>query len=233
MSRWGTGLRASLLTRSGMRDPSCCPVRDLRAQVLNPVPIGLNCGNTLEGLSGATQGGSGVASKSADTMGTRIGRMDDEQPVTLVASRFEEWADHYARFAAAILEVLPEARCEHIGSTSVPDLPAKDVIDVIVGVRVSSVQNAARALKMAGFDLEGMKPGHAGSRGQAAAIGNPWCTSSHSKALNGLHASHSATCLEKIRRPAPNTLRPRRPQPTQPWAGVTTRLPNTPPSRAF
>ncbi|MFS0718012.1 GrpB family protein [Arthrobacter sp. 1P04PC] len=86
--------------------------------------------------------------------------MDDEQPVTLVASRYEEWADHYARFAAAILEVLPEAHCEHIGSTSVPDLPAKDVIDVIVGVKVSSVQNAARALKMAGFALEGMKPGH-------------------------------------------------------------------------
>lgn len=140
--------------------PWCCPVRDLQAQVLDPVPIGLNCGNTLEGLSGAIQGGSGVASKSADTIGTRIGRMDDEQPVTLVASRFEEWADHYARFAAAILELLPEAHCEHIGSTSVPDLPAKDVIDVIVGVKVSSVQNAARALKMAGFDLEGMKPGH-------------------------------------------------------------------------
>lgn len=141
-------------------DPCCWPIHDLRAQVLDPVPLGLNRGNTLEGLSGIIQDGSGVASRSADTFGTRIGRMSDERPVTLVASKFEEWADHYARFAAAILEVLPEARCEHIGSTSVPDLPAKDVIDVIVGVEVSSIQNAARALGTAGFDLEGMKTGH-------------------------------------------------------------------------
>ena len=42
-----------------------------------------------------------------------------------------EWPEEFAALAARLRSVLgPEARIEHIGSTSVPGLAAKDVLDV-------------------------------------------------------------------------------------------------------
>ena len=48
-----------------------------------------------------------------------------------------DWPARYARLAARIRHVLgpEEFRVDHVGSTAVPGLPARDVIDVLVGVR--------------------------------------------------------------------------------------------------
>lgn len=86
--------------------------------------------------------------------------MSESQPVILVPSRFAEWADRYSSVTVTIAKVLPAARVEHIGSTAIPELPAKDVVDVLVGVDAVHLQDAADALAAAGFDLEGSKPGH-------------------------------------------------------------------------
>lgn len=49
---------------------------------------------------------------------------------------------------------------EHIGSTAVPGLPAKDVVDLLVGVEAARIQVVARQLASAGFDLEGERDQH-------------------------------------------------------------------------
>ncbi|WP_413451868.1 GrpB family protein [Georgenia phoenicis] len=81
--------------------------------------------------------------------------MDEERAVTLVPSRHEEWRLRYAELARRLSALLPAARLEHIGSTAVPDLPAKDVVDVLVGVDTADVVAVARRLRAEGLDLEG------------------------------------------------------------------------------
>ncbi|MDK1329015.1 GrpB family protein [Arthrobacter sp. zg-Y1143] len=61
--------------------------------------------------------------------------MSEQQPVVLVPSRYSEWVAMPAEMAVRIRRQVPDAQVEHIGSTSVPDLPAKDVVDLLVGVR--------------------------------------------------------------------------------------------------
>lgn len=81
--------------------------------------------------------------------------------VTLVDSRYEEWARRFAGMAALFAPVVPGADIEHIGSTAVPDLPAKDVVDLLVGVEAAdAVVPTARLLQAAGFDLEGEREHH-------------------------------------------------------------------------
>lgn len=58
-------------------------------------------------------------------------------------------------------EILPLARIEHIGSTAVPGLPAKPVVDLAVGVAEDDVVRSARELARCGFDLEGERDNHA------------------------------------------------------------------------
>jgi len=86
--------------------------------------------------------------------------MTDGQRVSLVASRHAEWATRYGELAARLEALVPGAAVEHIGSTSVPGLPAKDVVDVLVGVDAADVPEAARRLQAAGLDLEGEVPHH-------------------------------------------------------------------------
>ncbi|MEE6281824.1 GrpB family protein [Georgenia sp. MJ170] len=85
----------------------------------------------------------------------RAVHLDTEQAVTLVPSRYEEWVRRFAQMAAVIEPIVPDATIEHIGSTAVPDQPAKDVVDLLIGVDAQSVVPAARRLVAAGFDLEG------------------------------------------------------------------------------
>lgn len=63
--------------------------------------------------------------------------------------------------AQRIAAMLPHAAIEHIGSTSVPWLPAKPVVDLAVGVSADEVGAATRTLAQHGFDLEGEREGHA------------------------------------------------------------------------
>jgi GrpB-like predicted nucleotidyltransferase (UPF0157 family) len=83
-------------------------------------------------------------------------------PVTLVAydpawpARFQE---HRRRIAAALGAVA--RRIEHIGSTSVPGLAAKPIVDVLVTVDDPDDEDAyLPALLAAGYELRVREPGH-------------------------------------------------------------------------
>jgi GrpB-like predicted nucleotidyltransferase (UPF0157 family) len=71
------------------------------------------------------------------------------------------WPRRYARAATRIRSALgPRViRLEHAGSTSVPGLPAKPIIDIVLEVPDSSVEAAyARELEAAGFELRIREP---------------------------------------------------------------------------
>lgn len=87
--------------------------------------------------------------------------MASAQRVTLVASEHKEWARSAAEMAGELLALLPRAKIEHIGSTSVPELSAKPVIDLAVGVAADEVVLSTRKLARHGFDAEGERAGHA------------------------------------------------------------------------
>lgn len=65
------------------------------------------------------------------------------------------WAEAYTAEANAVRACLgkPELRIEHIGSTAVPGLAAKPVLDMMVGVEnLSEADNWAARLKMIGYE---------------------------------------------------------------------------------
>lgn len=87
---------------------------------------------------------------------------DYEDPaVELIAPDPTQWEQRFTALRERILAVLPTAAVDHIGSTAVPGLPAKDVVDVLVGVQLDEVSTSAAALRDGGFDLEGDRPDHA------------------------------------------------------------------------
>src|SRR6267142_1765305 len=57
-----------------------------------------------------------------------------DEPVSL-ALHDPRWGEQAAEEAAKLRAALPDARVEHFGSTAVPGLAAKPVIDLLVGVR--------------------------------------------------------------------------------------------------
>lgn len=77
-----------------------------------------------------------------------------ESTVGLVATD-RRWPERFAQAAATLRRVLPEALLvEHVGSTAVPGLVAKDTIDVLVVIPdLGIVRERAPALAVAGFDL--------------------------------------------------------------------------------
>lgn len=69
-----------------------------------------------------------------------------------------EWPAAFERIAASLKEALSEVpvlSIEHVGSTSVPGLAAKPIIDVDVIVRREVVPAAIRALEAAGYAHRG------------------------------------------------------------------------------
>lgn len=86
--------------------------------------------------------------------------MDHRPAVVLVPSRHAEWTRRYAEMSRRIRELVPGAAVEHIGSTAVPGLPAKDVVDLLVGVEADAVVSTGRTLAGHGFDLEGERDHH-------------------------------------------------------------------------
>jgi GrpB-like predicted nucleotidyltransferase (UPF0157 family) len=67
----------------------------------------------------------------------------------------ESWAEEYQNIAARLNDALgPVARrIDHIGSTSVPGLPAKDVIDVQITVSSLENEELVTGMTRAGFRL--------------------------------------------------------------------------------
>jgi GrpB-like predicted nucleotidyltransferase (UPF0157 family) len=64
------------------------------------------------------------------------------------------WAEQFEEVAAVLtraLDDVPSARVEHVGSTSVPGLAAKPVIDVDVIVEAGDVPAAVAALESVGY----------------------------------------------------------------------------------
>lgn len=70
----------------------------------------------------------------------------------LVVEYQSAWADHYAQIAAELSGLVPDARVEHIGSTSVVGLCAKPVIDVLLGApSLDLIVDRAKALDALGY----------------------------------------------------------------------------------
>lgn len=78
----------------------------------------------------------------------------DDDPIELVSSRHEAWRERYRAERDRIRAVLSDRslegqlqRLEHVGSTAVPDLPAKDIVDLDIVVTDSAVRTVSRALE--------------------------------------------------------------------------------------
>ena len=87
--------------------------------------------------------------------------MASDDRVTLVNSEHAKWAQMARKMAAQISEFLPLAKIEHIGSTAVPGMPAKAVVDIAVGMPADQIGDAALMLTQHGFDIEGRRQDHA------------------------------------------------------------------------
>jgi len=80
--------------------------------------------------------------------------------IELVPADPQGWAARFDVVRGRLASLLPDAKIEHIGSTSIPDLPAKDVVDVLVGVNLHQWSTAMDLLNSDGFDCEGHREGH-------------------------------------------------------------------------
>lgn len=79
--------------------------------------------------------------------------------VLAMAEADRRWPELFHRYAAELIPCLPDTivAVEHIGSTAVPGLPAKPILDVAVGVRtLDGVDVAAAALTTFGLIPRGV-----------------------------------------------------------------------------
>ena len=82
-------------------------------------------------------------------------------PIVLVAYD-PEWRDRFAHEAGRIRSALGERtlRIDHVGSTSVPDLPSKPIIDIVLVVADSANETEyATSLEGIGYTLHVREPG--------------------------------------------------------------------------
>lgn len=76
-------------------------------------------------------------------------------------SRPDEWAARFLAIHEEVRGILgADPRIEHIGSTAVPGLSAKDVVDVLIGVEPDAVAPTTPILAEHGFDRDGQRDGH-------------------------------------------------------------------------
>jgi GrpB-like predicted nucleotidyltransferase (UPF0157 family) len=91
----------------------------------------------------------------------RIGELTPHNAPIVLAEYDPEWAGLFAREADRIRVVLGEAalRVEHVGSTSVPGLPAKPIIDIVLVVPDSADEASyVPAMEAAGYVLRIREP---------------------------------------------------------------------------
>jgi GrpB-like predicted nucleotidyltransferase (UPF0157 family) len=87
------------------------------------------------------------------------------------------WAAEFSAVAGALAEVLGSTavRIDHIGSTSVPELPAKDVVDVQVTVADEAALRAALdALRAAGWPVHDQLRDHSVDEDEASTDESQW-----------------------------------------------------------
>ncbi|MYD98694.1 MAG: GrpB family protein [Gammaproteobacteria bacterium] len=71
----------------------------------------------------------------------------------------EDWANGFREIARILYAILPRGcRVHHVGSTSVPGMPAKDIIDIDIEYPQDSMREVIERLSEAGYD-------HRGNRG--------------------------------------------------------------------
>lgn len=99
--------------------------------------------------------------------------------VRLATDPEAEWPQAYDRIAATVRESLPAAGVEHVGSTAVPGMTAKPIIDIAVGMRPggTAVAELRAGLEPCGFVYRG----DAGSRGGILFVleTTPWYRIAH------------------------------------------------------
>jgi GrpB-like predicted nucleotidyltransferase (UPF0157 family) len=69
-----------------------------------------------------------------------------------------EWANAFREERARLTEALSEVRCEieHVGSTAVPELCAKPILDIIIGVTVAiPIESVISAIQGVGYQYRG------------------------------------------------------------------------------
>lgn len=94
--------------------------------------------------------------------GRQVGGERHDDPIEVVTYDLD-WPDHFEEICARIAAALgPTAlRIDHVGSTAVPGLPAKPVIDVEVSVPdVEDEADYKAAIESLGFELRWIEPGH-------------------------------------------------------------------------
>jgi len=71
------------------------------------------------------------------------------------------YLDHRRRILAALAAVGADVGVEHIGSTAVPGLAAKPIVDIVVTVEdITAEEDYLEALLAAGYELRVREPGH-------------------------------------------------------------------------
>ncbi|GIF67961.1 dephospho-CoA kinase [Asanoa ishikariensis] len=113
----------------------------------------------------------------------RAGRWADKDPLATLVDYDPTWPQQYERLAARILRRVGGAhRIDHIGSTAVPGLPAKDVVDIMLTVdSLAEADALAEPLTRAGFPR---KPGVYQDRPKPPDAG-PWEKRMHANADPG------------------------------------------------
>lgn len=83
----------------------------------------------------------------------------EKRALTLV-EHDPSWADRFDEERARIVAALGPVAVHHIGSTSVPGLAAKPIVDILVAVDDVDDESNVRALEAAGYVLRRREPGH-------------------------------------------------------------------------
>ncbi|EHN67977.1 GrpB family protein [Aliivibrio fischeri] len=60
--------------------------------------------------------------------------------------------EQYEYYRSEVLKLLPTARVEHIGASSIPGLISKGDLDIFIGVEVSEISNSILTLEQLGFE---------------------------------------------------------------------------------
>lgn len=69
-----------------------------------------------------------------------------------------DWANQFAIIASWLQKRIPHyCHIHHVGSTSVIDMPAKDIVDIDIECPAGSMRELIAALNMAGYEHEGDK----------------------------------------------------------------------------
>lgn len=78
----------------------------------------------------------------------------DDDPIELVPSQYEAWREQFRAERERIRTVLSDQllehhlqRIEHVGSTAIPELPAKDIVDLDIVVADGAVADVSRTLE--------------------------------------------------------------------------------------